>query len=73
VLDNYNSTRDGLYYRDGWLTGNHRAFLAMWKDRKDAAVVAEGAVAAQLSKKLRVGLLASRSAFLQSSMDAAIK
>ena len=71
--DDHNSARDGPHYRDGWLTNNHRAFLAMWKDRKDAAVVAEGAVAARPSKKPRVGLSASRSAFLQSSMDAAMK
>lgn len=73
VPDDYNSARDGPHYRDGWLTSNHRAFLAMWKDRKDAAVVAEGAVAARPFKKPRVGLSASRSAFLQSSMDAAMK
>jgi hypothetical protein len=73
VPDDHNSARDGLHYCDGWLTSNHRAFLAMWKDRKDAAAATKGAVAARPFKKLRVGLLASRLAFLQSLIDAAIK
>jgi hypothetical protein len=73
VPDDYNSARDGPHYCDGWLTSNHRAFLAMWKDLKDADVVIQGATAARPPKKLRIGLSASRSAFLQSSMDAAMK
>jgi hypothetical protein len=73
VPDNYNSAQDGRHYRDGWLSNNHRAFLQLWQDHKDNAVVATGAANSPPLKKPRVGLSASRSAFLQSSMEQAIK
>ena len=73
VPDDYNSARDGPYYRGGWLSNNHRAFLVIWEEHKDAATVAEGTVAERPSKEPRVGLSASRSAFLQLSMEAVMK
>ena len=57
VLDNYNSARDGLYYCDGWLTSNYRAFLAIQKNRKNVAITTKSAIAIQPSKKLRISLL----------------
>ena len=73
VLDNYNSVQDRLYYRDSQFTSNYYAFLAIQKDRKDAAIIAKGAITARLSKKLRISLLVLRLAFLQSLIDATIK
>lgn len=73
VPETHNSKRDGLHSRDGWLAVNHKAFLAMWQARKDAAVVAAGAPTTPPLKKPRVGLSASRSAFLQSSIELATK
>ncbi|KAF2827751.1 hypothetical protein CC86DRAFT_271904, partial [Ophiobolus disseminans] len=45
----------------------------MWQDRKNAAVVEAGVATTPPLKKLRVGLSLSRSAFLQSSMELAMK
>lgn len=73
VPDSHNSARDGPHYRDGWLSNNHRAFLVMWQERKEAAIVAGSAATTPPLKKPRVGLSASRSAFLQSSMELAMK
>jgi hypothetical protein len=73
VPDTYNEARDGPHYCAGWLTSNHRAFLSMWQDRKNAAVFAAGAATTPPLKKPRVGLSSSRSAFLQSSMKLAMK
>jgi hypothetical protein len=72
VLETHNSKKDGPHFRDGWLTVNHKAFLAMWQARKDAAVVAARAPTTPL-KNPRVSLLASQSAFLQSSIELATK
>jgi hypothetical protein len=65
VPETHDSKRDGPHFRDGWLTVNHKAFLAMWQARKDAAVVAAGAPTTPPLKKPRVGLSASRLSFLQ--------
>jgi hypothetical protein len=73
VPDTYNEERDGPHYRADWLTSNHRAFLSMWQDRKNAAVVEAGVTTTPPLKKPRVGLSSSRSAFLQSSMELAMK
>jgi hypothetical protein len=73
VPETYNEARDGPHYRAGWLTSNHRAFLSMWQDRKNAAIVAAGVATTPLLKKPRVGLSSSRSAFLQSSMEFAME
>ncbi|KAH8714038.1 hypothetical protein GQ44DRAFT_567819, partial [Phaeosphaeriaceae sp. PMI808] len=45
----------------------------MWQERKDAAVVAAGEAATPPLKKPRLGLSASRSAFLQSSIEQTIR
>src|SRR5947199_10684824 len=72
VPDSHNSTRDGPHYRDGWLVDNHRAFLRLWQERKDATAVAAGANITPPAKRPCVGLSASRSAFLQSSIEQAM-
>jgi hypothetical protein len=45
----------------------------MWQDRKNAAVVAAGVATTPSLKKPRVSLSSSRSAFLQSLMELAMK
>jgi hypothetical protein len=72
VPDTYNSVRDGPHYRDRWLVDNHRAFLRMWQDRKDKATIAAGTPSPP-AKRSRAGLSASRSAFLQSSIELAVQ
>ena len=44
VPDDCNSAQDGPHYSEGWLTNNHRAFLAMRKEYKNAAITVEGSV-----------------------------
>ncbi|KAI2485539.1 hypothetical protein Ptr902_04479 [Pyrenophora tritici-repentis] len=68
VPNTYITARDGVHYRDGWLDNNHRAFLRMWQERSNAAVDVADAVTPP-QKKPRLGLLSSRSAFLQSSTE----
>ena len=73
VPDDHDNAKDGPHYRDGWLTNNHKAFLAMWKERKDAAIAsASGFEVERPAKKQRVGSTTSRSAFLKSQMEAAM-
>ncbi|CAE7020113.1 hypothetical protein PTTW11_03010 [Pyrenophora teres f. teres] len=68
VPNTYITARDGVHYRDGWLDNNYRAFLRMWQERSNAAVDVADAITPP-QKKPRLGLLASRSAFLQSSIE----
>ncbi|CAE7205171.1 hypothetical protein PTTW11_09252 [Pyrenophora teres f. teres] len=67
VPNTHITARDGVHYRDGWLDNNHRAFLRMWQERSNAAVDVADAITPP-QKKPRLGLSASRSAFLQSSI-----
>jgi len=77
VPDDHNTQRDGPHYRDGWLTNNHRAFVAMWKGFQEATVVSSATSDSderRSAKRVRVvGLTASRSAFLKLQLDAAVK
>lgn len=68
VPNTHITARDGVHYRDGWLDNNHRAFLRMWQERSNAAVDVADAVTPP-QKKPRLGLSASPSAFLQSSIE----
>ncbi|KAK1914258.1 hypothetical protein P3342_007504 [Pyrenophora teres f. teres] len=68
VPNTHITARDGVHYRDGWLDNNHRAFLRMWQERSNAAVDVADAITPP-QKKPRLGLSASRSAFLQSSIE----
>jgi hypothetical protein len=65
--------RDGAHYRDGWLTNNHRTFLATWKGYRESITIA-GAAASnderRLSKKPRIAV---PTAYLKSQLTAAVK
>jgi hypothetical protein len=76
VPDDHNP-RNGPHYQDGWLTTNHRAFMAMWKDYKEATTADRLSCDSderQQAKRPRVAEpTASRSAFLKLQLEAAVK
>jgi hypothetical protein len=77
VPDDHNAARDGPHYHEGWLTNNHRAFLALWKTYKDSKSAPASSASSddeRPSKKPRMaGPTESRSAFLKLQLEATDK